>query len=352
MVKDNHAYNVAHLIAGESILEVGSRLFVVRNPSRTDRLRAELLYNDMYRKAISDGVCADAELMEYLEENHLWDDPRQKDLDTLTENIEKIKIGLFQNIFNESVIKQGRVALTREKTRHAELYRERHAHDWLTAEYIAESAKFKFLVGCSTFDVMGAPLWNNFGYEQPDYYINEITNKLLSGKLSDEVLRALARSTDWQTYWSISRNSNIFGVDVVDLSDEQRSLLSWSTFYDNIREHPECPTEAILNDDDVLDGWLALQRQKRENDRAKADIEARLAGSKTGEADEVYIMASSMKDAKAIGSLNDGKAQHTKRRRMKQLRDAGQVHEVQMCDVKERIAMEYNKHFADRVKNR
>ena len=43
--------------------------------------------------------------------------------------------------------------------------------------------------------------------------------------------------------------------------------------YDNIQESMDCPTEDVINDDDMLDGWFIVQNRKREKDKKEKDVD-------------------------------------------------------------------------------
>ena len=43
--------------------------------------------------------------------------------------------------------------------------------------------------------------------------------------------------------------------------------------YDNIQESLDYPSEDVVEDDDMLDGWLIIQKQKRDKERAVSELE-------------------------------------------------------------------------------
>jgi hypothetical protein len=73
--------------------------------------------------------------------------------------------------------------------------------------------------------------------------------------------------------------------------------------YDNIQESMDCPTEDVINDDDMLDGWFILQRQKQESEKIKTEMEKR-SNSKIANSSEILIVTDSKKEAESIHSMN------------------------------------------------
>lgn len=73
--------------------------------------------------------------------------------------------------------------------------------------------------------------------------------------------------------------------------------------YDKIYEHPDCPDNDILEDDDALDGWML--HQQKENKRLKKEKGVNsLLGSKNSQADEIFLMAKNQDQKDDIVGLN------------------------------------------------
>ena len=60
--------------------------------------------------------------------------------------------------------------------------------------------------------------------------------------------------------------------------------------YDNIQEAAETPSEDVINDDDVLDGWFIVQRKKREVESAQNDFENSTKNERIKGAGEVFCI--------------------------------------------------------------
>ena len=111
--------------------------------------------------------------------------------------------------------------------------------------------------------------------------------------------------------------------------------------YDNIAESPDSPSEDVLEDDDMLDGWLLIQRREREKDKKEKSVESVIGNQKISGADEVFVAAKSLEDIDRINLLNDMRASIIREQRLGQIKDSdGGVKHQDLADVKQDILQE------------
>ena len=96
-------------------------------------------------------------------------------------------------------------------------------------------------------------------------------------------------------------------------------------------------------DDDTLDGWLILQRRKREQGDRQRKADGVLTNERIKNSDEVFIVVDSDDDARDVEALNDPHAQAVKAQRLAHLARHGTVHEGEMPDARLAIQMQYNR---------
>ena len=53
-----------------------------------------------------------------------------------------------------------------------------------------------------------------------------------------------------------SAKAEVFNKPIIKCNTEQRMLISASQLVDQVRQHPNCPSEDILKDSDAFDGWI------------------------------------------------------------------------------------------------
>jgi hypothetical protein len=76
--------------------------------------------------------------------------------------------------------------------------------------------------------------------------------------------------------------------------------------YDNVYEHSERPIDAIIHDDDLLDGWFISMRRKSDEEKKK-DVKNAIT-KKHPKAGEIFMMANSPEHAQEIEKMNDTRA--------------------------------------------
>ena len=111
--------------------------------------------------------------------------------------------------------------------------------------------------------------------------------------------------------------------------------------YDNIAESPESPSEDVLEDDDMLDGWLLIQRRERDRDKQEKLAETVIDNQKISAADEVFVAAKSQEDIDRVNQLNDMRASIIREQRLGQIKSSdGGVRHQDLADVKQDILQE------------
>ena len=101
---------------------------------------------------------------------------------------------------------------------------------------------------------------------------------------------------------------------MIDLTDSQRILIAWSSLYESINEHPECHDTFVIEDNDMLDGWLILQRKGKGNGR---DPDGFIENEKIKNAQEIFIPAETLEDAKRIHGMNSEYNEAMRKKKMK-----------------------------------
>jgi hypothetical protein len=77
-------------------------------------------------------------------------------------------------------------------------------------------------------------------------------------RLDESDIRSVSRSYEWFSLYNAGFKFNILSLEAVD-------LINWSKRYENVRQHPECPEDSVIDDDDLLDGWTTYMSNKTED---------------------------------------------------------------------------------------
>jgi len=332
---------IARIIAGCLRFSVDGKRYLIRQPGRLRRYKAQQVYQEALTEALEDELYSDSEIENLLRSNGLWDDERQKQTATLDKDIEKLKVGLFRAFFKSKERDVIRKALSAAKQELASLYAQKNIYSPMGATGFAQVARTRYLVGSGLLNDKGKRVWKDDEfYKGNDSLLDEAVTAYSEAQISDVVMRALARSDQWRSVWNCKDNClDIFGRCAVDLTEEQRNLLSWSQLYDSIAEHPNPPHDDIIRDDDAFDGWLVIQRRERERQRKEATAEGMLSGMNLPESGEIFLMAETDEDLQNIESLNSPQAAAIKRERLAHIAKKGEVEEQHMPDSRREIML-------------
>lgn len=163
----------------------------------------------------------------------------------------------------------------------------------LTCDGYAELKSALYRVEHSTFSFTNKP------YDWSKKSLFQVYSFGESKKIEDEDIRELALDDEWRSIWDVRKEVPIFSVKAYELTQEQRSLIKWSNFYDSIIQCPDCPSEEMLKDKYAVDGWLISRKKEKEYE------------GKSGSS-EIFIHATSPDDLSRINDLNSKQSRQVK----------------------------------------
>ncbi len=335
---------ISRIIAGYIPIKLDDRKFLVYHPNNDVALEAQELYIEAYDRAIEEELLDDNDVKTLLTAIGIWSEEKENELeDIIPKHIEYWKIELYNNILKSNTRETIRKYLSVAKTEYANAYQLRHSLDHLTCLGYAGYVKNMFIISRMTKYKNKRVNWNVVD-------LHKLMNIYYQTLLDSDTIRSLARTHPWSNIWQTSKvNGRIF--DNTNLTSEQQSLVSWSIMYDRIYESPDCPPDEVIADDDMLDGWILIQKRQREANKRKSEIESSL-GSKLGKADDVFLMVETTADAQKIAMLNTDHANKVKNQRLKEAKARGEISEQQLSDVKLKRAMQIRQAYVNQVKGR
>lgn len=309
----------------------------VYGPNPFIEYEASEKYNEILQEAIEEGAPTEFEQTNILINNGIWSTKNEEMLEkTLPDHIEQWKVQIFQATFKSMTKETFREYLRTAEKEQTKLFSIKHSYDAYTAEGIAGFAKNLHILMNSSFDRLGKPIdWKEL---DPLHYMYKYNESVIT----QSMVRELARTNPWALYWGLNKKigtqQKLFFSQYLNI--EQCILSQWSTLYDNIHESPDCPNDEVIEDDDALDGWLILNRKKRDGDKNKSLVDS--LSSKVGNSNEIFMMAETPEDAKKIKGLNDKRAESIVNSRIKQVKEKGTIQDHHFADQKERLMMELN----------
>lgn len=343
---------VSRIIAGCLKYQIKNEILLIKSPSRYQRYLAEEVFHDAFAEAEARGSYTDNQLTDFLIEHGFWTMEKQRSFESLPKDIEELKIDLFNSAFNTTKRNQIRRNLAIHRKNIENLALERHEYDYLSARGVAFMAKARYLVAASLYDIYDNKVFDeNKLWAAPNYIVEEVAGFISKSRLSEGQYRELARTDPWRTVWIARKyESGVFGVPVVDLSDEQRMLSVWSVVYDNIYEHHEAPADDIIGEDDMVDGWMLIEKRKRDAAKANSSVDNMISNERIRSSEEVFIPVGSYDDAKKVLALNDPHANAILKQRMNLIEKKGSVEDQYMPDSQMKIRQQMTQMYMEQVK--
>jgi hypothetical protein len=305
------------LMSGQKKIVVSGKVYTILPPSLDILLEADLEYSRTIESGLFDGLMFQKDLIGFLVSRKLWEPDGDSRLEQLDKEIDNQKYSLYMNFktFNLQAQKKDREKLVKLKAKQLERLTIRHGFDHLTLEGHAASIREEYIISRSIKEVPVRRLHFSL--------LSDILVEINKNSISLDKLRLVARVDPWRLHWSI------YGHEIFTnypLTDEQKTVASFSQLYDNIHKHPECPDDSVIADDDMLDGWLVYCR--KENQKNSKD-KPRQISSKIEEHKEVFMRAKNKEEAQAIYNQNDEEARAIVKSRQSV---AGVVKESQLPD--------------------
>jgi len=269
----------------------------------------------------------------------LWSNEDNVAIERIEKSLDNYKVELYQNSFRTEEVKRIRKSITNLNKQLEELYNRKSILDTYTWEEFAQFTKTGFVLMYTLYDTNNNLIFeneNNIDY----FFLHKIILQLHQQKLPISQYREIARNEPWSTYWRIGK-PNPFSCSVAELNEEQRTMIVYSNLYDNISQHNEKPSDLVINDDDMLDGWLILQRIEREKELAGKQIDKQLGG-RHGDAQEIFIPVRSLDEARNIQLMNDPQSLAVKKQREKLIDRKGQVKDAEFLDRKLELQQQRN----------
>jgi len=284
-------------------------------------LQDKIWIDYIYKQALADGknnkLMPEGELAVFLDKSGVWTKKDAKDIQNF-----KISLARIEKSLEEDISKRERqISLKLQKTITAKLNKkqsERSTYFVNSLETYASSQR----VNASIFSYLYRddknrywPEWQDFLDEVDSKFIHNATNEVFKkSQLTSKQVRAIARSGQWRFRWAAYKTSgNLFGKPLMELTNDQDSLVYWSQVYDAAYESMDRPSQDIIDDDDALDRWFEDQSKKRkvkEAESGKNDI-GRLGSKRVWRHSEVGFITNPDSQADLNRSAKLGIAKNT-----------------------------------------
>lgn len=302
MLSENFHKLLYRIILGYYYIYINNDKYKIIYPTLQTKYEAEILYDSIIEENKYDKTwLTDQEIEFQLSVLGLWNKEKEKSLKETESILEDTKVELYLSFGNQDKKTRLKKQIQKIIKDIAQLLNEKNILSHLSVKEYAFTIKNEFIIMNTIYDSRNRlhfknPKKNTYEHKMLQVFMKEI----LDNALQPAQLRDLAKSEVWRSYIAVTKLEK----DILDINDDYRNLINIHKMYDGARQHPECPSEEVLKDDDALDGWFIFQSRKSEKEKKKNAILDRVGGN-IKNAGEVFLMTSDQQETKDIYSLND-----------------------------------------------
>jgi len=346
MKQHEREFFVARIRSGITPISNSSHTVYVHTPNMLQNLEANRLAIKAYNQAEDEGLMCEEEMNEWMIDHGLWSEEEEEAMKGIEEDIKTLRKEIYINRDNDRMRETIRRYIRAAEKGYAKMASKKAEYSQNTCEGIAISAKYKFIIEKCCTDEHGN------SYDFSDMSVDFVSLEYQSSTLSERQLREIAREEPWRSTWSVYGKAEnlLFNNKDRELTQDQKSILVWSTMYDNIQEHLECPSEEVIKDDDVLDGWFIIQKEKREQEKLEAEMSGELTNDKIRNSHEVYMIADNDKRKQKIEKMNNSTAAMFKKQREALVESRGTAQQNEFFDEKIGIRAQQGQMFKNKFR--
>lgn len=319
----------------------------IYTPTFDQNIESYNIYQQAYDQALDEDIMTSDDAERWMRATGLWQKKDDESLEQTNKDIEDAKVQLYENRYNQQFKKHGKGLLRHLEYTLLQYSNKKNAFYNQTCESIAELERLTWILKQTCY-IDNKPLDDNDNIDQ----IIGIYNKSI---LSDAQIRDLARNEPWRSLWIIGKNGRIklFSLnDDQDITFNQRNLLLWSQTYDNIHESLECPSEEVIEDDDLLDGWFIIQKRKRTRDSKEKEFNESIKNEKIKSAQELFIIPREGQKHSSIYELNSRESAMKLQQRSTAIKKLKTVSYDQLPDVQNEARKQAMEGWKSHVKGR
>lgn len=296
---------VYRIINGYYYININNQTYKVLSPNLEIKQSAHNIYLSIINSNKFDDTnwLRKSEADEILKTQQIWNQDKEEQLKILNNRLEDMKIELYLKFLDPTMKKKIKASLETGKSRIQDMMNMKSSMDHLTLEFYADGLKNEHIILNTVYNLDNELV---FGDNVDTNFFELIVTTINKYSIGMDTLRAVARSDLWKSYWDAAKEQ-VFPLPAYNWTDEQRLIINLSKMYDSVREHPECPEDDVIIDDDALDGWMIFHRRRVEKERKKNKLMDAIGG-KYKNANEIFIVTNSVEEAKEIYSLNDPQA--------------------------------------------
>ena len=353
MLAQERIQNMSRIIAGYVPVEIQGRTYLVYDPTFIQEYEAEIYIKNLRQDMLDNTVCFTEDLrLEMLREKDLWNDKMQKEIEGLVNHQITLKKEIAQCQFKSTQKARITNTLRANEARVEKLEDRRNILIGHTLESFLRIEKYKCLLAENVYyqNKRLWPSWDEFETADIAFITILLNRAFFNNSISEKMIREIARTEPWRSLWKAATNrDSLFGKPVIQYTTLQRDLVYWSMVYDNVFENPECPSDDILENDDMLDAWFIEQHEKR---KGKGTAAEKMKNDKIANAQSIGIFVDTPEDAEKVYKLNDAVARKAIANKEAAIAKHGKVEEQHLPEAQQELRMKMNQLAAQKARGK
>lgn len=324
------------ILFGKTFFNFNNDRYILLSPSIEIKYEAALVY---------DTIINEEKFYDWIREDNaenimiglgLWNLDTNKNLKALEQKLDNLKVELFVNFMIPSKTKNIRSNIKNTKNSINKIYSTKQNFITNTLEGYANSIKHEYIICNTLYNTANKLVFDTNKNNKSFSLFNNLIQEIDQIMITTEHFKEIARDGLWRNYWNTSDKTKLFSGSSIELTDEQRALINISKMYDNVYEHPECPSESVIVDDDALEGWMIMQKRKNEVAKKQNAFDA-TNNQNMKKAGEVFMMADSKDDVAAIVEMNTYEGKAILQEKLSYIDKVGSVNDGELPDVQRSI---------------
>ena len=331
---------LCRIISGKLYFTYNGDRYELRAPDNEIKYKAQLLYSNIINEEKYNQWIREPDLDNLLISLDLWTRDTRIIMKDLENKIDNQKVDLFKFSTLSDRVKSIRKSLNQYKIQLAQIQNKKNDLFTNTLEGYATSIKNEYIICNTLFKNNNRVFKDNSKNDQDSYgFFNNLVNEINQHSISITDFKFLCRHQLWKSVWNCNK-ANVFDQAVSELTEEQKTIINISKMYDSVYDHPECPADSVIEDDDMLEGWMILQRRK--NDQAKNQKRVDQLNPKLKNAQEVFIMSNGQESFEEITNLNSPEAKYRMNEKFAYVDAHGSATDAELPDVQRQLREQSN----------
>lgn len=296
---------INRIISGYQFIEIKDNLYKLISPTVDLKMVADYLYNKTYQDNLFSSFIPKEDIQYFLISTNMISEDIDQQIKITEKTLENAKIQYYKQFFQKSVKSRNQKKIRSIETVLHKAYTDKQYLDFLTLEHYCENIKNEYILCKTLMDQDGNLIFEN--YPNINHILfNNIAQEIAQNIIPVNKYKQIVKSDVWRKLYN-SNPTNIFARSASQHTEEQKAVLSINQMYTKIYEHPECPDDAIIEDDDALDGWMLDQQKKNAKEKAEKGVD-NLVGKYGKNATEIFLMPDNKEEFEQVNELNSPQA--------------------------------------------